>query len=200
MVTPDEPARRAARLRAGGRLTLVHSGRLEPLKGAQDLVPIAGMLAQRGVDFVLHVFGQGSLTDEMRAQVARMDLSDRVILHGTVDFAGELVPFVRGNADLFLSCHRQSDPSCTYLETLGCGVPVAGYANRMWSPMRERSRAGWTVPMGRMAEMAGLIAALDADRESIVAASAAARDFAAAHLFEAEFARRIAHMREIAGI
>ena len=44
---------------------------------------------------------------------------------GVVDFETELVPFTRQNADIFLGCHRQSDPSCTYLEAMGCGVAVA---------------------------------------------------------------------------
>ncbi|MEM1431786.1 MAG: glycosyltransferase [Pseudomonadota bacterium] len=199
LVRPEEQAARAARLAAGGPLTLVYSGRLERLKGAQDLVPVAAGLAARGVDFVLHVFGPGSLSDEIRSEAVRHGLSERVILRGTVDFAKDLVPFVRSSADLFLSCHRQSDPSCTYLETLGCGVPVIGYANRMWARLQGQSNGGWTVPMGETGRVADLIAELDRDRPALVSASAAARAFAARHLFGAEFAQRIAHMRQIAG-
>ena len=42
-------------------------------------------------------------------------------------FESELVPWMRQEADIFLSCHRQDDPSCAYLEAMGCGLPVLGY-------------------------------------------------------------------------
>ena len=58
-------------------------------------------------------------------------LSDRVRLHGPVPFETRLVPLSRQTADVFVSCHVQSDPSCTYLEAMGCGLPVVGFANRM---------------------------------------------------------------------
>jgi hypothetical protein len=43
------------------------------------------------------------------------------------------------------------------------------------------------------------IAALDANREAIVAASSRAVDFARANSFETVFARRMSDLREIAG-
>ena len=46
---------------AGGPLRLVYSGRLETMKGAQDLLPVARRLIERGVDFTLDIFGTGSL-------------------------------------------------------------------------------------------------------------------------------------------
>ncbi|MFV0383702.1 hypothetical protein, partial [Paracoccus sp. (in: a-proteobacteria)] len=51
--TPDEQSRRHAHLTDGGPLRLLHSGRLEAMKGSQDLVPIARALRDRGVDFHL---------------------------------------------------------------------------------------------------------------------------------------------------
>lgn len=40
LATGDEMAQRRAHLSAGGPLRLIHSGRLEPMKGSQDLVPV----------------------------------------------------------------------------------------------------------------------------------------------------------------
>ena len=192
--TAEEMDARAARLTDGAPLRLVHSGRLEPLKGAQDLVPVARRLASRGVDFTLDIFGTGRLEGEIGRQIAAHGLQDRVRLHGAVDFATELVPFSRKNADIYLSCHRQSDPSCTYVESMGCGLAVAGYDNRMWSALCSASGAGWSAPLGRAAALADVIARVDRDRQEAVRACRAAHGFAAAHAFEHEFRKRIAHL------
>lgn len=193
MATPAEMAARAARLRSGAPLRIAHSGRLETMKGAQDLLPIARSLQQTGTAFTLDVFGAGSLAAEMAAALG--SLGGVVRLHGPVDFEAELVPWMRTHADLFLSCHRQSDPSCTYLETMGCGVPVIGYANAMWSRLREVSDSGWVVPMGDRYTMAREVARLAREREALVQHAGTALAFARKHDFETEFARRMEHYR-----
>ncbi len=188
MATPEDMAARAVALRSGGPLRIVHSGRREPMKGAQDLLPVARNLAAMGVDFTLDVFGTGSLEGDLRAEVG-----GHLRLHPPVDFETGLVPWMRGNADLFLSCHRQSDPSCTYLEAMGCGVPVIGYRNAMWRAMQQDSGAGWVVPMADTKAMAGRIAQLNHDRSALVEHAERALYFASHHDFETEFARRMLH-------
>lgn len=191
MATPDDMAARVASLRTGQPLRLVHSGRLEPMKGAQDLLPIAGALVAQGVDFTLDVFGSGALEAALRAAVP--DFDGRLRLHSAVDFETGLVPWMRRNADLYLSCHRQSDPSCTYLEAMGCGVPVIGYDNDMWAAMQRDSGAGWVVPMADTKAMASRIAALARDRDALADHADRALYFATHHDFETEFTRRMLH-------
>ncbi|WP_299740472.1 glycosyltransferase [uncultured Roseobacter sp.] len=194
MATGDEMAARRAHLEMGNPLRLIHSGRLERMKGSHDLIPIARRLRDRGVDFRLDIFGTGSLEEEIRTGIGAAGLQDHVHLHGTVDFQSELVPFTRTKSDIFLSCHRQSDPSCTYLEALGCGVAVAGYANRMWQALQQQSGAGWVAPLGKPEALADVIAAAAADRADVSARCDAALTFAQSHSFETEFNRRIAHL------
>ncbi|NEX47499.1 glycosyltransferase [Pseudotabrizicola algicola] len=184
-------AQMAAKAAHAGPLRLVHSGRLEPMKGAQDLVPVARALLAAGVDFTLDVFGTGALEAEVRAGAE--SLGGRLRLHAPVDFETGLVPFLCAHADLFLSCHRQADPSCSYLESLGCGVPVLGYANEMWARMAAESGGGWAVPLGDRRALSDRLIALDADRRALRVAAASGLDFAQAHDFETEFARRMAH-------
>ena len=189
MATAGEMAARNARLASNGPLRIVHSGRLEPMKGAQDLLPVARRLAAAGVDFTLDVFGTGSLEAELAAGAKELD--GRLRLHGPVDFETHLVPWMRREADLFLSCHRQSDPSCTYLESMGCGVPVIGYANAMWARMQADAGSGWVVPMADWRAMADRIAGLASDRTTIASAAEIALGFAEVHDFETEFTRRM---------
>lgn len=196
MATPDEMAERKKRAKLGP-LRLVNSGRLEAMKGAQDLIPIAVALSQKQVDFHLDIFGTGSLEGEIREGISRFGLADHVTLHAPVDFETELVPYVRAAADIFLSCHRQGDPSCTYLESMGCGIPVVGYENNMLHPLVRDSGGGWTVPLGDHAALADRIAQLADAPDEVTACAASALDFTARHTFDIEFRNRVAHLQSV---
>lgn len=187
---PDEIAQRTASLRGGGPLRLINSGRLDPMKGAHDLIPVARALAGLGVNFTLDIYGTGSLAAELRSQIDGCGLADKVRLHKPVDFETELVPISRRDADLFLSCHRQSDPSCTYIEAMGCGLPVAGYENAMLARLVTEAQAGWTVPVGDTSALAQKIAQAAADPATVEAAACSALAFARQHDFTAEFSLR----------
>ena len=77
---------------------------------------------------------------------------------------------------------------------MGCGVPVLGYDNAMWRRLAEVSGAGWVRPMAQPEALAKAIAELAQDRQTLIHAATRARAFAAAHDFEAEFSRRMAHL------
>ena len=185
------------RLNKGAPLQLVHSGRLEPMKGSQDLIPIAKFLQENSINFELHIFGAGSLESEIRQGIDKFFLSDCVFLHGVVDFEKELVPFVRQSAHVFLSCHRQSDPSCSYLENMGCGVAIAGYDNRMWKSLADISQGGLTAPLGDARALARLVAEMAADPGELYLTAGRAYTYAKAHCFEHEFQRRTQHLNSI---
>lgn len=197
LATADDIDARHRRLLDGAPLQIVHSGRLEPLKGSHELVPIAAGLRDRNIAFELHIFGTGSLEDEMRADIGARRLDGQVHMHGSVDFTSELVPFCRAKGDIFLSCHLQADPSCTYLESFGAGLPVVGYDNRMWTRLQETSQAGWVSPMGNISAMADAIARLDQDRQGICDASSRAHAFAAQNLFDTVFDLRLQHLQRM---
>lgn len=196
--TEGEMADRTARLREGAPLQLVYSGRLERMKGAQDLVPVAEALARREVPFRLDIFGSGSLSESIGAQIAGAGLGDRVQLHGALDFEKELVPHLRREADIFLCCHPQADPSCTYIESMACGLAVAGYDNQMWRALQADSRGGWVSPLGRPGDLAARIADLNDDRSHLAETCGLALGFAKGHDFETLSARRMAHLAALA--
>ncbi|MBA3908531.1 MAG: hypothetical protein C0524_01320 [Rhodobacter sp.] len=197
--TEAEMVAREARRAAGGPMRLIYSGRLEPMKGAQDLLPVARRLVARGVDFTLDIFGTGSLQPEIAAGLSGTGAEGRVRLHEPVDFQTELVPFTRKNADMFLGCHRQSDPSCTYLEAMGCGVAVASYDNRMWARLNGEARAGWGAPLEQVDALADQVALAAATPAEVTKRSRNAWAFSRAHDFPSEFRRRMEHLARIAG-
>lgn len=200
MASPSEMQARADHHAAGGPLRLIHSGRLEPMKGSGDLLPIMRGLRDRGVDFTLAIYGAGSLEPALRQGIAEAGLSDRVTLHQPVPFETELVPISRSRADVFVSCHRQSDPSCTYVEAMGCGLPVIGYDNQMWARLARTSGAGWVQPMGDTRSVIERLAALAADRAQVLSRAEAALTFARAHDFDHEFIARMDHLKRLAGL
>jgi glycosyltransferase involved in cell wall biosynthesis len=193
LATLEEMAARAERLRSGAPLRLIHSGRLEYMKGTQDLPELMRVLRELRVDATLDVYGAGSLAETLRKGFA--PFGESVKLHGPVDFQTELVPINRTGADVFVSCHRQQDPSCTYLEAMGCGLAVVGYANQMWSRLKQASGAGKVAPLGDVAALAKCIAELDQDRGSLIKSCQAGLEFASMHDFSKEFRKRIEHAR-----
>jgi colanic acid/amylovoran biosynthesis glycosyltransferase len=192
-------ARLVAR-RSGAPIRLVFSGRFSPMKGADHVIEVARRLDEHEVPFTLDLFGGGPLEPSMRAAVTALGLDAHVRFHGVRDFATELMPFVREHADLFVCCHRQGDPSCTYVETFAAGVPIVGYANEALRGLLTRVDAGVSVPMDDPEALAITIAGLADDHERLARMSHAARTFARGHIFAPTFARRVAQLVALARI
>lgn len=181
-----------------GPLRLLFSGRLNKMKGAHHLLPVASELKRLGVPFQLSICGDGDLAGAMRTRIAEARLSDCVTMRGVLDATTELFPYVKAEVDAFVCCHPQGDPSCTYLETMLCGVPIAGYANEALSGVVAHSRAGWLAPLGDPRALARKIAELNRDREAIAAMSLTALSWSQAHTFEKTTQARIAHLQRVA--
>jgi colanic acid/amylovoran biosynthesis glycosyltransferase len=184
----DEPAL-VQRLgsREPGKLRLVYSGRYEPIKGAVDVVRVGLEALRQGLDIELHTYGQGTQRDQMRSLAAAA--GGRIQVHDAVPYP-TLVELSR-DFDVFVCCHVQSDPSCTYLESFGSGLPVVGYANRMWRGLRRESNAGMESPMGHPQHVVRALRMYSSQPQRLHADSLAARGFALHHSFEAEIGKRI---------
>lgn len=199
MLASEEQVREKFRSGVRSRpLRLLYSGRLTAIKGVMDLIEVAKELKQREVDFELAICGGGDLSGALQRAVQAHDLGDCVTLRGVLDFATELVPLVKSSADVFVCCHRQGDPSCTYLETMSCGVPIAGYGNDALTGIVRHSGTGWLAPIGRPDLLASEIERLASQRDELLAASLKALGFARQHTFEKTFERRVAHFCRIA--
>jgi glycosyltransferase involved in cell wall biosynthesis len=195
MLAPDDVLeKRVEKLLAGEPLRLAFSGRLVDIKGVDHLPRVAAALRLRGVPFVMEIYGGGELEPHLRKMIAEMGLQRHVRLCGVADFANELVPAISSGADLFVCCHRQGDPSCTYLETMSCGTPIVGYDNEAFRGVAWQSGVGWTTPMDDPKALAERVARLDGDRPALAAAARAAKAFAARHTFEETMRRRVGHL------
>lgn len=189
-ITHDRLRARLQYLSAGKPLRLAFSGRLIRAKGADALVPLARRLRDQGFAFSLDIFGAGELEPAMKSEIAALQLGNSVRLRGAVDFQRELLPFIQDNIDVFVSCHRQGDPSCTYLETYACGVPIAGFANEAHQAILGNHDVGWAVGVDDLDGLAALICRLGKARDELSASSERALTFAAGHLFDKTFSER----------
>ncbi len=188
-------AAKAVAVMEGRPLRLVFGGRLIAMKGVREIPKVAGELARLGVPFTFDIYGGGALEGELRDEIARRGLGDKVRLGGVLDFQTGWVPCLKREADIFVCCHPQGDPSSTYPEVMSCGVPIAGYDNEAFVGIVQHSGGGWLSPMNDPVALAARLAELHRDRGQIVEVAARARAFALRHTFEATFARRAAHLR-----
>jgi glycosyltransferase involved in cell wall biosynthesis len=194
IISSEALTRRLDAMKTGGPLRIVFSGRLTAIKGVEDLPKLAHALIQLEVPFTLDVFGDGPLGPALEKVIARYRLEDRVRLRGALEFESQLVPELQAGADLFVCCHPQGDPSCTYLETMACGVPIAGYDNEAHAGLVRHARTGWATPIGDVQSLARQIRALNEDRSKLREASIRAREFASRHTLEATFDARVDHL------
>ena len=194
LASDGDLAARTAELMGGSPLRLAFSGRLIAMKGPDHLPRVAAELKRLGVPFRMDICGAGALEDDIAAGIRKYDLSDVVTLNGVLEFHNELMPFVARNVDLFVCCHRQGDPSCSYLETMACGTPIVGYDNEAFTGVVGASGVGWLSPMDDPEQLAVIIAEINRDRSALVEAAAKARIFAAGHTFDKTMDARVDHM------
>ncbi len=191
-----ELSRKANEIRAGRPLRLVYGGRFVPMKGVLHLPEVARHLRQAGVPFQFSIYGAGPEENKLRTAISRYALEDQVLIFQPVDFDNGWIPFLKQEADLFVSCHMQGDPSSTYAEVMACGVPIAGYDNEAFKGIVDFSGSGFLAPMGRPRALAGVIADLHRDRHRLLEAAKIGRSFSEQHCFEATFSRRVDHFLE----
>jgi colanic acid/amylovoran biosynthesis glycosyltransferase len=165
-------------------LSLLYSGRYEPMKGALDAVKVGLECIKRGLPIEMHCYGQGSQMMAMKKLAAESTIK----IHPAIPYP-ELVK-ISHSFDAFVCCHIQNDPSCTYLESMGAGLPIVGYANRMWKGVLDASSAGYASPMHRPARVADGIAALS-NSAQLRNLSLKALEFAKSHTFDREYQKRV---------
>lgn len=103
-------------------INLISVGRLVPWKGFRTLIEIAPILVNKYPDLTLHIFGDGPLKNELQEKIQKLDLKDRVILHGGVD-RSKLAGYMK-SSDVFVLNTQYEGLSHTILEAMALGLPV----------------------------------------------------------------------------
>jgi colanic acid/amylovoran biosynthesis glycosyltransferase len=196
LATPAQINARAQRLQSGAPLRLLFSGRWNAIKGVEDLPRVAAELRRRGVHFGLDILGGGALEKRLRRAVAEAEFT-QVRVRGEYSFP-ELMRLAANECDLFICCHRQGDPSSTFVEMMSVGIPLIGYDQSGLRGLLALSQAGHATPSNNVTALAEQIVLLDREREILVVAARAAAEFTRDKSFEDMMSRRVAHLSALA--
>ena len=197
IIRADKIIEKSGHIKSAQPLRLAFSGRLTEIKGVQYLPAVAEELRCRHIPFTLDIYGEGDLSGELEEAVKQKGLEAQVKLHGVADFYHELIPTFQQSIDIFLCCHPQGDPSCTYLETLACGVPIVGFDNEAWTGLQSISQAGWVVETGNITQIADTLEQIHRDRSLWLKPAQAGQEFALQNTFEQTMDLRIEHLKQI---
>jgi colanic acid/amylovoran biosynthesis glycosyltransferase len=197
IISPEDLQKKANYSYTKKPLRLFFSGRLNKLKGADHLILFAKALNDLGVDFSLTICGDGELKETMLQSIKTFNLSKKIVMAGVLDFTTELLPLIKEHIDLFVCCHRQGDPSCTYIETMSCGVPIISYNNEAFDGLNNTTQCGWKIPMDHYDLMAEKVRQLDNNRDELIIHSKRSMEFCLDHSFEMTFEKRINHLSNL---
>jgi len=197
LISPEVLEARLGRLVQGGPLRLGFWGDLNRLKGADHLVEVARILHEMCVPYRLQIWGSGELQTELSQQLIRYGIQDKVQISPRQPLE-QISAEIQRNMDIFLCCHPQGDPVTAYLETLGHGLPIVGYANSALEGILDRSNVGQTVAIHDTEQLARVVRDLNQQRQKLADWSQTALNFARHHTFTRTFRRRVDHARELA--
>ena len=115
----------------GGRLRLFSCGRLNVVKGHQDLLAALRLLRDGGVDAVLDIAGEddaggSGYRAELQDRIAALGLGAHARLLGAID--GAEVRRHLMAADVFVLASWHEPLGVAYMEAMAAGVPVVGTA------------------------------------------------------------------------
>ncbi len=99
------------------------AGRLAPGKGLEDLIQVAAKSREQFPAYRFLIAGTGPLEGELRSEIARRALEDRVILLGHIAERDEMIKLYSGAAAYVHPSHYEGLPT-VMLEAMACGRPV----------------------------------------------------------------------------
>jgi glycosyltransferase involved in cell wall biosynthesis len=179
-----------ARSAAAGLLRVAMAGRLVPFKDHRTaLEAFARHRAECGAS-TLHLYGDGPLEPELRAQARALGLGDAVIFHGLVPVAGLRAELGRADVALQTSAtdpegHEEGLPN-TVLEAMALALPVVATRHAGIPEAVVDGETGLLVAEGDAAGVAGALGELARRPDWRVALGRAAR-----HRIEVQFDGRL---------
>lgn len=125
-----------------GRLRLIYLGRLDPIKGLENLLQALTHLAQETVSLDIYGTGNVAYVANLKRLVTILNLNTVVAFCGHLDSTCKSTAF--SVADLCLVPSFTENFGMTVVEALAHGVPVVASCGTPWSAMIGH-RCGWWV-------------------------------------------------------
>jgi glycosyltransferase involved in cell wall biosynthesis len=185
---------------AGGPLRIGYVGRLvQEQKRVLEMAPLASELARRGVEFKLHIVGEGPARAALEAEFARRGVAGRVKFWGWLD-QSEVKRRLK-ELDVFLLMSDYEGLSVALLEAMGHALaPVVTGIRSGTGEVVEDGRSGFVVPVGDVNIFADRLERLARDRRLLALLRAgaweASRPYTVGRMAD-EYVRCFAEAREI---
>lgn len=133
--------------------TIVTAGRLIKAKDYTTLIKSFAIVNSK-IDARLIILGKGPLLNELREQVKKLNILDKVIFKGFVKDPHKYFQ----KADLFVLSSRREGLGNVLIEAMGCGTPVvATNCNYGPSEILDNGEYGRLVPVGNVELLADAI-------------------------------------------
>ena len=141
--------------------TIITIGRLIDKKGFADLIRACELLKKRGRDFGCEIIGEGPLEDQLRAQIAELDLGSQVSLAGPKT-QREIVERLAAATVFVLPSLVDSDGArdnlpTVIMEAMAAGLPVVSTSVGGIPEMIVANKTGLLVQPGDVAALANAI-------------------------------------------
>ena len=143
-------------------------GRLIAKKGFADLIRACGLIAERGKSFRCEIIGEGPLEDELRGQIERLNLQDRVALSGARPMGEVRRRLIAANVFVLPSI---IDPDggmdnlpTVIMEAMATGLPIVSTTIGGIPEMVVENETGFLVQPGDAAALADAIEQVIDDR------------------------------------
>ena len=143
-------------------------GRLIAKKGFADLIRACGLIAERGKSFRCEIICEGPLEDELRGQIGRLNLQDRVALSGARPMGEVRRRLIAANVFVLPSI---IDPDggmdnlpTVIMEAMATGLPIVSTTIGGIPEMVVENETGFLVQPGDAAALADAIEQVIDDR------------------------------------
>lgn len=166
--------------RTGTKLRIGTAGRLEPQKNQAFLIPLAEELKNRDIDFSIEIAGEGSLFDDLQAQIDVAVLNDEVKLIG---FQSDMEVFL-SRLDVFVLPSKWEGFGYVLAQAMCVELPVIAFDCSNMPELIMDGVNGYLVPPFNLRIFADKIEALSKSVELQKQMGAAGRVFAKQHFDE----------------
>lgn len=132
--------------------SLISVGRLSAEKGLDELVAVFQELSGKYPDWRLHIVGDGEQREALEAQIAALELGDRVVLHGYLP-RPEVNRLLMESSVYVMTSHTESF-GLVLIEAQAAGVPCVAYDSaRGACEIIQNGINGFLIPGRDRAEM-----------------------------------------------
>lgn len=102
---------------------IISVGRLEIVKGFDILIEVWKKVNEKYKDWILEIYGEGSLRNDLQSQINSLKLSNRIILKGNEKNIKEKYL----ESSIYVMSSRYEGFGMVLIEAMACGLPVVSF-------------------------------------------------------------------------